>query len=91
MMKNITTIAIVLILVAAGIWWWISSGGTGGVIINTSGTSGPTLQLVERLKNIKIDTSFFNDQQFLNLEAAPKTDIMGLQKGRSNPFSPSRR
>lgn len=87
MMKNITTIAVVLILVVAGIWWWMSSGGTGGVPINTSGTSGPTLRLVDRLKNIKIDTSFFNDPQFLNLEAAPKTDITGLQKGRPNPFS----
>ncbi|MDP3935213.1 MAG: hypothetical protein Q8Q46_03300 [Candidatus Giovannonibacteria bacterium] len=91
MNKNITTIAVVLILVVAGIWWWMSSGGTGGVAINTSGTSGPTLQLVERLQNIKIDTSFFNDQQFLSLEAAPKTDITGLAKGRSNPFTPGRR
>ncbi len=91
MNKNITTIAIILILVVAGIWWWMSSGGTGGVPISASGTSGPTLQLVERLKDIKIDTSFFNDPQFLNLEAAPKTDITGLQKGRSNPFTPGRK
>lgn len=91
MNKNIITGAIVLVLAAAGIWWWASSGGTGGVPISASGTSGPTLQLVGRLKDIKIDTSFFNDPQFLNLEAAPKTDITGLQKGRSNPFSPGRR
>jgi len=49
------------------------------------------LQLVKRLQNIKTDTSFFNDQQFLGLETAPKTDISGLQKGRSNPFTPGRR
>ena len=91
MTKNITTGAIVLVLVAAGIWWWTQSGGTEGVPINTSGTSGPTLRLVERLQNIKIDTSFFNDQQFLGLEAAPKTDITGLAKGRSNPFTPGRK
>ena len=86
MTKNITTIAVVLILIVAGIWLWMQSGGTGGVPINVSGTSGPTLQLVEHLQNIKIDTSFFNDQQFLGLEAAPKTDITGLSKGRPNPF-----
>ena len=91
MKKNITPIAIVLVLAVAGIWWWMSSGGTGGVPINVSGTSGPTLRLVDRLKDIKIDTSFFNDQQFLDLETAPKTDIAGLQKGRSNPFSPGRK
>ncbi|KKS95315.1 hypothetical protein A3B05_02710 [Candidatus Giovannonibacteria bacterium RIFCSPLOWO2_01_FULL_43_160] len=87
MKKNITTIIIVSVLVVAGIWWWVSSGGTGGVPINIPGTSGPTLQLVDRLKNIKIDTSFFNDQEFLNLEAAPKTDISSLSRGRSNPFT----
>ena len=87
MKKNITTIITVLVLAAAGIWWWKSSGGTGGVQISVSGTSGPTLQLVKRLQNIKIDTSFFNDQQFLGLETAPKTDISGLSKGRSNPFT----
>jgi len=86
-MKNITTIAIILVLLAAGIWWWTQSGGTGGIPINVAGTSGPTLQLVKRLQNIKIDTSFFNDQQFLGLETAPKTDISGLSKGRSNPFT----
>ena len=90
MRKNIETILIVLVLVGVFIWWY-RSAGTPGVPISASGTSGPTLDLVERLKNVKIDTSFFNDQQFLNLEAAPKTDITGLQKGRSNPFSPGRR
>lgn len=91
MKKNITTIAIVSVLIVAGIWWWTQLGGTGGVPINTAGTSGPTLRLVERLQNVKIDTSFFNDQQFLDLEAAPKTDITDLSKGRSNPFTSGRK
>lgn len=79
-----------LAVLIAIIWWW-RSPGAGGTLINLPETSGPALQLVERLKNIKIDTSFFSDPQFLDLEAAPKTDITGIQKGRSNPFSPNKR
>ena len=90
MRKNIETILIVLVLVGVFIWWYRTAGAPE-VPISASGTSGPTLDLVERLKNVKIDTSFFNDQQFLDLEAAPKTDVTGLSKGRSNPFSPGRR
>ena len=90
MRKNIETILIVLVLLGVFVWWY-RSGGEPGVPISASGTEGPTLELVGRLQDIKIDTSFFNDQQFLDLEAAPKTDITGVSKGRSNPFSPGRR
>lgn len=91
MKKNIGTIAVIAALIIVAVWWYRSSSTGGAVPISASGTSGPTLDLVERLKNVKIDTSFFNDAQFLDLEAAPKTDITGIQKGRSNPFSPGRR
>ena len=90
MNKNIITGVIVLVLIAAVVWWW-RSGSVAAVPISTAGTSGPTLELVERLRNLKIDTSFFDDQQFLDLEASPKTSLEGLQKGRSNPFSSTKR
>lgn len=82
---------IALALIIAVVWWWRSQGEGGVAIPAASETSGPALQLVERLEKIKIDTAFFNDSQFLDLESVPKTDITGLQKGRSNPFSQSKR
>ncbi|OGF61945.1 hypothetical protein A2926_00495 [Candidatus Giovannonibacteria bacterium RIFCSPLOWO2_01_FULL_44_40] len=72
-------------LLAAVIWWW-KAGKTDAVPISAPAVGGPALQLVERLKNIKIDTAFLDDPQFLNLEATPKPSLEGLQKGRSNPF-----
>ena len=48
-----------------------------------------TLELLEHLKTIKIDTSFFDDQQFTDLEAIPSPSLEGLQKGRPNPFTPA--
>ncbi|QQG42547.1 MAG: hypothetical protein HYW15_03535 [Candidatus Giovannonibacteria bacterium] len=89
--KNIITGAAVLILIAGAVWWLLSSGG-GEVAISQGGeTEGPALELVRRLKNIKIDTAFFNDAQFLELEAAPKTSLEGVSKGKTNPFAPGRR
>ena len=83
---NIVTILVALALLGGAVWW-ISSGGDEAVAIPSADkTSGPTLELVERIKNIKLDISFLNDPQFLDLEVAPKTDITGVQKGRSNPF-----
>lgn len=82
---------VLLALLVAITWWWRSTGARGelgAILVSTtiSETGGQALRLVERLKNIKIDTAFFNDQQFLDLESAPKTDITGIPKGRSNPF-----
>lgn len=82
---------IALALLIAAVWWWRSSGTGDTKIQPAPETSGPALRLVERLKNIKIDTSFFNYSQFLDLESVPKTDITGIQKGRPNPFSTSKR
>ena len=50
-----------------------------------------SLELVDRLKKISIDTSFFEDESFLNLESSPKPSLEGIQKGRPNPFIPAGR
>lgn len=50
-----------------------------------------SLELVERLKKLSIDTSFFEDETFLNLESSPKPSLEGIQKGRPNPFIPAKR
>lgn len=50
---------------------------------------GPTLELVDKLKKITIDTSFFGDPAFRNLESQPKLLIDGLTKGRPSPFTPA--
>ena len=84
------TIIVVAVLILIAVWWWMSAGSSP-VAIPSSGTSGPTLDLVNKLKSITIDTAFFNDQQFLDLEAAPKTSIEGLSPGRSNPFTAGKR
>ncbi len=41
---------------------------------------------VDRLKTIKIDTSFFSDSNFLDLTSSPAVSVTGIDKGRQNPF-----
>ena len=50
-----------------------------------------SLELVDRLNRISIDTSFFEDESFLSLESSPKPSLEGIQKGRPNPFIPAKR
>jgi hypothetical protein len=85
MMKNLPTIIIVLLVIGGGIWWYQST--SNDVVQITPGpTSGPTLELVARVRAIKIDTSLFTDQQFTSLVSVPPLDVSGLSKGRINPF-----
>lgn len=83
--KYFIPVLMAILLFAVVIWWW-RAGDASAVPISAPAIGGPALQLVERLKNIKIDTAFLDDPQFLNLEATPKPSLAGLQKGRSNPF-----
>ncbi|OGF87206.1 hypothetical protein A3B19_03145 [Candidatus Giovannonibacteria bacterium RIFCSPLOWO2_01_FULL_46_32] len=88
--KNMITVVAILILIAGAVWWLLSSGGDEVAISQKGETEGPALELVRRLKNIKIDTAFFNDAQFLELEATPKTSLEGISKGKTNPFRSAR-
>jgi|SRR3989344_2311150 len=85
MMKNLPTIIIVLLVIGGGIWWY-QTNSTEVVQITPGPVSGPTLELVARIRNIKMDTSIFTDQQFLALVSQPVLDVSGLVTGRPNPF-----
>lgn len=89
--KNILTGAVIIVLLAGAAWWLMSSGGDEVALSRGGETKGPALELVRRLQSVKIDTAFFNDAQFLELEAAPKTSLEGIQKGKTNPFRPAAR
>ena len=85
MMKNLPTIIILVLILGVGIWWYQSSS-TEVVQITPGVDSGPTLELVNRIRMIHIDTGFFSDQTFLSLEETPALDVSGLATGRPNPF-----
>ncbi len=85
MKQNIIT-AVIIIIAVAGFLWWYQTPSTGGVQISPTTSQGPSLDLVNKLRNLKIDTSFFSDSQFMALEEAPSLSLDGLQKGRPNPF-----
>ena len=84
-MKNLPVIILVLVLIGGGIWYYQSTT-TEVEQITPGSAGGPTLELVERVKRISIDTAFFSDQQFLALSETPELDISSLVTGRPNPF-----
>ena len=83
-MKNLPTIIIILAIIGVGIWWYQQSSNE--VVQISPAVGGPTLEMVERIKKIHIDTAFFSDQQFLSLSESPALDVSGLTTGRPNPF-----
>ncbi len=83
MKENIITIIIVVVAVAAFFWWYRAP--SPGIQTNAQ-IDGPSLELVNKLRNIKIDTSFFDDPQFVVLDEAPELSLEGMQRGRTNPF-----
>lgn len=86
MQQNIIVILIVL-AIFAGIYWYYQYYSPTPVTLSPA-PPGPALAFVEKLKSINIDTSFFDDPQFLALEDSPKLSLEGLLKGRTNPFLP---
>jgi hypothetical protein len=90
-MKNTlaTIIIVVIILGSALLWFYYSSSSKVVELFDQSEVSGPTLRLVERLKSVEIDTTFFSDTEFLRLEPAPALLIESFQKGKRNPFLPN--
>lgn len=85
-MKNIIILLILAVAAAFAVWqFWPSSGGEVK-ISPASEESGKALELVKRIKQIEIDTSFFDDPEFLGLESVPPFSFDGFAKGRPNPF-----
>lgn len=91
MRKNILTLGLALVAVVALVWWYQTKSENVQLPENPSGKESPILELVGRLKKIKIDTSFFDDQEFANLEPRPKPNFENLTKGKINPFIPAAR
>ena len=85
-MKNLPTIIVAVLIIGVGIWWYQASN-KNVVQITPGADSGPTLDLVNRVKRISLDTSFFSDQQFMSLSETPTLDVSSLATGRPNPFS----
>lgn len=85
MMKNLPIIIVVLLIIGGGIWWYQATSNPV-VQITPGPSSGPTFELVAKIKSIKLDTSIFTDQQFTALSSQPPLDVTGLTKGRINPF-----
>jgi hypothetical protein len=86
MMRNLPFIIIIVAVAAVGGWWYYSSQSAATVQITPAGVGGPTLELVNRVKRIHIDTAFFQDPGFLALSENPPLDVSGFAKGRPNPF-----
>lgn len=89
-MKNAITV-IIIVVVAVGTAWLYLYSRPLGVQVAPTRERGQALELVERMKKIKIDTSFFEDAQFLGFEAAQELFLDGLAIGRPNPFVPAGR
>lgn len=85
-MKNIIILLILAAVIAFAIWqFWPSSGGEVKISPSSEET-GKALELVKRIKLIEIDTSFFDDPEFLGLESVSPFSFDGFAKGRTNPF-----
>lgn len=87
MNKNAILLSILGLAAAAGAWYffWPTSGGQVQ-ISGSSEESGKALELVNRIKAIEIDISFFEDPEFLSLESVPPPSFDGYTRGRPNPF-----
>ena len=86
MNKNVILFGVLGIVIAYVAWqYWPSSGGEVQ-ISPTSVESGKAIELVARIKAIQIDTSFFDDPEFLSLESSPPPSFDGFTRGRQNPF-----
>lgn len=87
--KNIPIVALILVGAAAFVWWYQGRSQNVQLPDSLSKVESPALELVERLKNIKINTAFFNDAQFAELESVPAPILENLPKGKTNPFMPA--
>ena len=82
-------ILIIVLVLGVGVWWYQDVFFGGAVIIAPPEPviGGGTLELVEKLRAVEIDTAFFSDPAFLELEPAPDFIFESFQKGRNNPFA----
>ena len=75
-----------MVVAAYTAWYFWPSTGGEVQISPASVESGKAIELVARIKAIEIDTSFFDDPEFLSLESFPPPSFDGFTRGRPNPF-----
>ena len=87
-MKNTFWLIIIVLLGASigGAYWYRVKVEKPFQLPETP--TGTASDLIERLGKIKIDTSFFEDKRFTDLEPFPTPSLDGVQKGSKgkNPF-----
>ncbi len=86
-MKSTFWIIIIVVLVGAIGLAYVYRSQVQEVVQLPSAPTDPALQLIQRLRKIKIDRSFFEDQRFLGLVPFTPPSLDGLKKGKANPFS----
>lgn len=62
--------------------YYQKSGDAGSLVADQA------LANLNKLKTIKLDTSFFSDAEFSGLQEVPRANVGAIQKGRTNPFIP---
>lgn len=83
--QTLITVIVVVVLGGAGyLWYWYSPQAPGEEI--SSVLPGARLVELRRLKEIKFDTSLFEDQFFQSLVVYPSMPALDVTPGRSNPF-----
>lgn len=99
--KNLILVIIFILLLLVGIYIWRSSGNKETLTNVVSTTMVPNTKeektikeegvdfvaILSRLKNLSLDMSFFNNQEFKNLSDF-SVSLPILEPGRNNPFAP---
>lgn len=89
MKKNILIIVIVLILLGTA-FIWLSYGKNRSASHDPETIESTKIRLsqLRRLKNLKLDTTIFEDPLFRALKESKASPLPDVQIGRTNPFVP---
>lgn len=83
---------VVMALGSAGyVWYRYASTSTQENVLGTGGSFGTRLSELQRLKDLQLDVSLFQDPFFKSLlipESSAGEKIKGKPTGRENPFLP---
>ena len=82
-MSKIIWFVIIAVIVGGVAYFWLQGRNQESFLINDS-----AFENLNKLTTIKLDTSFFTDPEFSNLQPVPRINIATIQRGRPNPFIP---
>ena len=83
MIKNLLMAVVAAVFVTALLFWWFNMPSPASAPVTAE-----TLELMGKLNTAKIDSSFFSDPAFSNLELDPGPSPES--SGGPNPFKPRR-